>query len=94
MPQLSWAPLALADLAEIDVYLVQRNGAAAARILRAIRASAERLLEYPRLGRVLDDPIRILGVRRTTYLLAYRIAEDGIEIARVRHRRENWAVVR
>lgn len=90
MSRVIWAPLSRLDLALIDDYLHDRDGAAAARTLRAIRTAADRLLQFPRVGRVLEEPLRVLGVRGTPYILVYRISGQTVEIARVRHRRENW----
>lgn len=91
MPRLIWSPSSLRDLRDLDEFLSPLNGAAASRMLRAIRATANRLVDYPRIGRALDEPFRILGVRTTPYLLIYRLRKDGIEIVRVRHGSENWA---
>ncbi len=90
MSRLIWAPLSRLDLASIDAFLAERDGIAAACILREIKATASRLPEFPRLGRVLEEPIRVIGVRGTPYLIVYRLSGLDIEIARVRHRRENW----
>ena len=90
MPRLIWSPSARYDLVGIDLYLAPLNGAAAGRMLRAIGASAERLRDYPRIGRGLNERFRILGVRTTPYILVYRIGDDGIEIVRIRHEKEGW----
>jgi toxin ParE1/3/4 len=90
MPRLIWAPASLRDLRDIEAYFSQRNDAAAARVLRALRDTSNRLHDYPRIGRAYDEPFRVLGVRHTPYLLIYRLRGDDIEIARVRHARENW----
>lgn len=90
MPRLIWAPASLRDLRDIEAYLSQRNDAAAARVLRAIRDASNRLVDYPRIGRAYDEPFRVLSVRNTAYLLIYRLRRDDVEIARVRHARENW----
>ena len=90
MPRLIWSPSSLRDLHDIDAFLSERNDAAAARILRAIRHAAERLLDYPRIGPGIDDPFRILSVRTTPYIMVYRLKGPDIEIARIRHASENW----
>jgi plasmid stabilization system protein ParE len=90
MPRLIWSPSSLRDLRGIDEFLAERNDAAAARILRAIRAAALRLHDYPRIGRAIDEPFRVFGVRGTPYLLVYRLRDGTVEIVRVRHSRENW----
>lgn len=90
MPGLIWSPASRADLGQIDAWLAERNRAAAARILGAIRTSADRLRGYPRIGRALDEPFRVLGVRTTKYVLVYRLRDKTVEIVRVRHAAENW----
>ncbi|MGY4398035.1 toxin ParE1/3/4 [Sphingomonas sp. UYAg733] len=90
MPRLIWSPSSLDDLKTIDLYLKPIDGGVAGRTLRAIRATADRLRDYPGIGRALAEPFRVLGVRTTPYLLVYRVAEAGIEIVRIRHAREDW----
>ena len=90
MPRLIWSPSSLRDLRDIDAFLTERNDAAATRILQAIRHTAERLRDYPRIGPALDEPFRVLSIGATPYLLVYRLERDGVEIVRVRHSSENW----
>ena len=90
MPRLIWSPPSRRDLIGIDAYLNAHNALAATRILRAIRATALRLPDHPRIGRPLAEPFRLLGVRATPYVLIYRLQEGDIEIVRIRHTSENW----
>lgn len=90
MPRLIWSEASLRDIVGIDEFLTAENPMAAARIARAIRATALRLLDYPRVGRALNENFRVLGVRTTPYLIIYRLRLGNVEIARVRHSRENW----
>ncbi len=90
MPRLIWSEASLRDIAEIDEFLTGENPPAAARIARAIKATVIRLLDYPRVGRALDENFRVLGIRTTPYLIIYRLRDGNIEIARVRHGKENW----
>ena len=90
MPRLIWSPSSLRDLQDIDAFLTERNDSAAARILRAIRLTADRLLDFPRIGPAFDEPFRVLSIRTTPYLLVYRLQRDDVEIVRVRHSSENW----
>ncbi|MEG3087673.1 type II toxin-antitoxin system RelE/ParE family toxin [Sphingomonas sp. PB4P5] len=91
MPRLIWSEASQRDIVKIDRFLDEHNPRAAARIARAIRATAIRLVEYPRIGRPFDGQLRILGVRRTPYLVFYRVREEVVEIARIRHFSEDWA---
>ena len=91
MSQLIWSPRSGRDLAEIDAYLSERDPAAAVQMLRAIRASAARLADFPRLGRPFGQPFRVIGVRKTPYLILYRLRGGAIEIVRIRHARQDWS---
>lgn len=90
MPGLIWAPSARRDLTTINDYVGENDAGTALDTLRAIRKAANRLTDYPRIGRAMNPQFRVLGVRATQYLIVYRIRNDGVEIVRVRHRRENW----
>ncbi len=90
MPRLTWSPSSRRDLLGIDAFLAEHDAAAAIRTLRAIRTAADRLRDYPRIGRALDEPFRVLGVRGTPYLIIYRLRAGEIEVVRLRHARENW----
>lgn len=90
MPRLIWSEASLRDIVGIDAFLADENPVAAARIVRAIKATALRLVDFPRIGRGLDEPFRVFGVRTTPYLIIYRLRHGEIEIVRVRHASENW----
>ena len=89
MPRLIWSPAALDDLDGIDAYLLERD-ASPSNVFRAIDRVADRLLDYPRLGRALREPFRVMGVRGTDYIVIYRLHDEGVEIVRIRHGREDW----
>ena len=93
MPRLIWSEASQRDIGKIDSFLDGHNPWAAARIARAIRATALRLVDYPRIGRPFDPPFRILGVRKTPYLICYRLRDGAIEIARICHFSEDWAAL-
>lgn len=90
MPRLIWSEASLRDIHDIDEFLMADNSMAAARIAKAIRATVLRLVDYPRIGRALNQKFRVLGVRTTPYLIIYRLRDDALEIARVRHASESW----
>ncbi|MBA3879870.1 MAG: hypothetical protein C0500_09160 [Sphingobium sp.] len=90
MPRLIWSEASLRDIHDIDEFLMADNPMAAARIAKAIRATVLRLVDYPRIGRALNEKFRVLGVRTTPYLIIYRLRDGALEIARVRHASENW----
>ena len=88
--RLIWSPSARDDLVGIDRYLSQLDPVVAMKVLLAIRNTANRLLEYPRIGRAVSAPFRVLGVRDTAFLIVYRLHGGAIEIIRIRHDREDW----
>jgi len=90
MPRLIWSPESLDDLRNIAASLAPRNARAGLDALHAIRAGANRLTDYPRIGRAIDEPFRVLGIRTTPYLIIYRVDGEAIDVIRVRHRREDW----
>lgn len=91
MPRLIWAPAFGRDLAEINAFLAEHDARAAVRTLTAIRISIEWLRTYPRIGRAIEEPYRVLLVRGTPYLVVYRVRDDVVDLLRIRHARENWA---
>ncbi len=90
MPRIIWSGPSLLDLREIERFLSNDDAAAAARILRAIRSKSDQLRHFPSSGPALTGELRYLGVRDTPYLLVYRIEQNGVEVIRVRHVREDW----
>jgi toxin ParE1/3/4 len=92
-----WTPQAREDLIEIYAYLGFDNLPAAERIFNAIRAKAELLIEYPRLG------VRRADIRPSTrtliegpYLILYETHPDEdegrideVEIVRIVDGRRN-----
>jgi toxin ParE1/3/4 len=85
---LVWTPQAREDLIEIYTYIGFDNPSAAERIFNAVRAKAELLVEFPRLG------VRRREIRPTTrmliegpYLILYETHPDcdegGIDVVEV-----------
>lgn len=89
---LVWLPQAQADIQRLYDFLLERDPRAAERAIRAIQLGAQRLLEFPRIGRRMDDAAerRELSVPfgAGAYVLRYRIHEDTIVVIRVWHSRE------
>jgi toxin ParE1/3/4 len=90
MPRLIWAERARQDLREISGYLAQFDGRLAGRTLRAVQQSAQRLEAHPFIGPPLADVYRSLRASGTRYVLIYRADQEGVEVLRVRHEREDW----
>ena len=77
---------ALADLASILDYVIDRSPQGAARIHARIRAVTDLLLKYPLAGAVTDDPtIWRMPTTPYPYLIFYEATEAEIIIHAVRH---------
>jgi toxin ParE1/3/4 len=83
--RLAWAPRAERDVVEIWRYLsAQASIKAADELLRQIKRAAER----PLTGRA-RDAFRpgLRSVLASSYIVFYRLSDNGIEIVRVLHQR-------
>jgi plasmid stabilization system protein ParE len=95
MPQLSWSPRALRDLARVEVFLFDKDPDAAFRARQTIRTSIAILESFPRAGRHIKHlpgefrewPIRFGAAG---YIVLYRVeTDDRLTIAAIRHMRED-----
>jgi plasmid stabilization system protein ParE len=93
MRRLDWTRPALSDLRAIDAWL-SREAAPdiAVRTLTKIRERADFLLDFPAGGPPLSGgDVHSLRVGGLPYVLLYRLEGDnGIQILRERHARQNW----
>lgn len=85
-----WADKARADLAEItDFYIVAPRFLS--RLLFAVDEVTLRLIEHPESGQSIPaKPLRKMLLRPSKYLLFYRKADSGLEIARILHGERDW----
>jgi len=91
MKGLDWSDESLVDLDRIGAYIALYDRAASRRVLKAIRASLERVREHPLSAPLnVDLGLHKLTVARYPYVVLYRSTEKLIEIARVHHAAENW----
>jgi addiction module RelE/StbE family toxin len=86
-----WSPTAISDLKSIRDYIAQDNAAAAREVAMRIKQATIRLANLPQSGR----PGRVPGSRElvipgTSYIAAYRIQGDRVEIAAILHGRQSW----
>jgi addiction module RelE/StbE family toxin len=85
--KLVWTEPAVSDLQEIHRYIARDSESYAAHFIENILKLAERLVAFPRLGRVVPEEgsegIRELIV--SSYRVIYRIAAERIEILTVLH---------
>jgi plasmid stabilization system protein ParE len=90
--RLVWLPEAQADIQRLYNFLCERDHRAAERAIRALQLGARRLLEFPHLGRRMDDETERREVYvpfgAGAYVLRYRMHEETIVVIRVWHSRE------
>jgi toxin ParE1/3/4 len=85
-----WSRQALADLRRMNKYMSNHNPRAAARIELRIRERVEVLREMPLVGvstGVADT--RWVRVRRTPYLVVYRVVGEELRIQAIYHGRQD-----
>jgi len=87
--KLALRPRAVRDLEDIFNYSADLWGTQRAVLyLRGLQAGMERLLQFPELGRVIDDVkpgARLLPAQ--SHLILYRIGSGKIDVIRILHRR-------
>jgi toxin ParE1/3/4 len=86
-----WLARALANLNAEAEYIARDQPQAAARVVRAIHESVDRLQRHPALGR----PGRVAGTRElvvpgTPYIVPYRVRDSEVQILRVFHGARKW----
>jgi toxin ParE1/3/4 len=85
-----WTVPAERELVDIWLYIAIENPDAADRIAERLRAAAQPLAAYPRLGRTgRRAKTRELVVAGTNYILIYRKVKRGVEILHVRDGRRD-----
>lgn len=81
----------LSELVAIGDYIAERNPQAAHEVVNRIDGSAALLAQNPFIGRVGDIAgTRELVVTSTPYIVAYRVADDRIELLFVQHGAREW----
>lgn len=87
--KLKWRSEALDDLQRIFSFNAARSEALAMRVERRLLERAQAVAETPQLGRATDrEGIMRLSVTDIQYVIDYRLFEDRVSIARIRHTRE------
>jgi len=91
--QVIWLPEALDDLLRLRLFLADKNPNAATRAGQTILEAADRLAQFPLLGRLMNDgTLRrevIAPFGAGAYVLRYLIDNDSVFIIRVWHSKEN-----
>jgi plasmid stabilization system protein ParE len=88
--RIEWTPRASQDLVRLDEFLRPRSAGVAARVVRALIAAPNRLLEYPRAGERIEGTgdVELRRLLVDQYEIQYEVLPDQIRIARVFHMRE------
>jgi addiction module RelE/StbE family toxin len=89
--QVQWLRAALRNVEAAHEYLSRTNPLAARDTVLRIDAAVAQIGEHPFIGR----PGRVKGTREfvvigTSYVIAYRVKGDAVEILRVLHGARQW----
>ncbi len=91
MKVIVWTKLSIVDLSGIRDRLVTEAGKPSAlRTFERIRQQAQKFEAFAALGPALTAKRRKMLVRKTSYVIIYRIKATSIDILRVKHVRQNW----
>ncbi|WP_420237115.1 type II toxin-antitoxin system RelE/ParE family toxin [Telmatobacter bradus] len=83
-----WSPLAIEDLEAIHAYIAEENPSAARKIAQIICSAAEKLADFPELGRAgRVTGTRELVVAGTAYIVVYARVENELWLVNVLHGR-------
>lgn len=81
-----YTPEAFADRERIFEYLRERSPSGARNVMASIRDAVKLLQDQPYSGYKTDDPdVRVRFIVRYPYKIFYRIRNDVVEIAHIRH---------
>jgi toxin ParE1/3/4 len=89
-----WADQALTDLIRIYDFYDPIAPDFPPTLLERIDRLARLLLAFPEIAPPIEGtPFRKLRIRGTDFILFYRPVEDGVEIARLFHARQDWRIL-
>ena len=87
-----WLAESLDDLERLYEFLLEKDPTAAERAIRAIGAGADRLVDFPEIGRPMADETKrrelFIPFGAGAYVLRYHMHGDAVVIIRVWHSRE------
>ena len=90
--RLHWTVVALADLEELGDYVAGFNPDAANRIVGTIFEQTHTLAQFPLKGRIGRVPMtRELVIPGTSFIVAYRVQPDQIDLLAVVHTKRRWS---
>jgi toxin ParE1/3/4 len=85
-----WTVPAQRDFGRIDEFHAAHDPEFARRAGLLALQSGRFLADHPYAGADIGGGVRKWHVARTSYVLLYRVADDTVQILRVRHVREDW----
>ena len=86
-----WAEQAVQDLSRVYEFYAATAPHFPPALLDRIDRLVPILLAFPNLGAPIEGlPVRKILIRGTDFILFYRSADEGIEIARLFHARQHW----
>ena len=89
--KIRWSPTAVSDLESIREYIAHDCPIAVRKVSNRIKESVNRLCNFPLSGRAGRVPgTRELVIPGTSYIAAYMIQGDEVQIASVLHGRQRW----
>jgi toxin ParE1/3/4 len=89
--QLRWALRARLDLFDIADHYEEIDPAIGDNLLAEIETAPLFLTEHPHAGPLVSESgLRKWRVRRTPFILLYRVSRTTVEVARVVHHATNW----
>jgi plasmid stabilization system protein ParE len=81
-----YTEVALSEIDEMLSHIAKDNPLAADEVAAVLRATIQRLSEYPRLAIETDEPaVRVAPVLPYRYLIFYGVDADAIIVRNVRH---------
>lgn len=83
----AYSQRAIADLADIGGYLLERSPHGAFAVELRLREVIDRLAEFPGMGRTLQQrpDVRVVTLGRYPYLIFYTTLGDELSILHIRH---------
>jgi toxin ParE1/3/4 len=89
--KIRWSLTAISDLESVREYIARDSPSAARKVGNRIKESVNRLINFPLSGK----PGRVPGTRElvipgTSYIAAYRILGDEVQIASILHGKQVW----
>ena len=90
--ELIWLPEAKQDIARLHEFLKNKSPDAASRMVDLLLNGADKLMDFPEMGKPLGDELKrrelFLAFGAGAYVVRYILTENNIVVIRVWHSRE------